>query len=193
MKEVKSHSLSDTLNEMPMSVQSNKTLIKASVSALLLATFVFVSVILPAEYNIDPLGTGKLLGLNVLANEPAILDVTVVNKKQLLYQYQKNEVNIIVPANKGVEYKFRMQQFNNITYEWSSQGKLLHFDFHGEPKGDTTGYFQSYTLANAYEMTGSMTVPFDGVHGWYWKNETDQDTVVTLKTEGYYEIVGLIH
>jgi len=181
------------------SIQSSKTLMKATIISVILAVLVFVSLILPAEYNRDPLGTGKLLGLMVLSSEQSNIKKEVVNSQKIKtvnkneFKFQKNEEVVLVRANSGVEYKFRMQQFSKITYEWSAQGKTLHFDFHGEPKGDTTGYFESYTLADAYEMRGSMTVPFDGVHGWYWKNETDNDIYVTLQTEGFYEVVGLIH
>ncbi len=43
-----------------------KQIIKATLAALILGTLIFVSAVLPAEYGKDPLGTGKLLGLNRL-------------------------------------------------------------------------------------------------------------------------------
>jgi hypothetical protein len=201
--------MNEIKSETSTPVQSKKMLIKASVSAFLIAVFIFICIILPAEYNVDPMRTGALLGLTVLAEtnlvenglaensteqkEPISNDVKAADEKQNKYQLQKNEESVLVPANRGVEYKFQMQKYSNLTYEWTAQGKILHFDFHGEPAGDTTGYFESYTIADAYEMKGSMTVPFDGVHGWYWKNETEQDVVVTLKTQGHYKVIGLIH
>ena len=51
---------------------SSKTLIKASSTALLLAAITLMTVILPAEYNIDPSGVGKALGLTVLAGNDEI-------------------------------------------------------------------------------------------------------------------------
>ena len=67
----------------------------------------------------------------------------------------------------------------------------VYFDFHGEPAGDTTGYFESYAIATTDQMRGSVTVPFDGSHGWYWKNSTNQDVVIELKTAGNYLVIGL--
>jgi len=48
-----------TTNEEP--VMGNKQLIKYLIISILIGGFVLVTAILPAEYNIDPLGTGKLL------------------------------------------------------------------------------------------------------------------------------------
>ena len=80
-----------------------------------------------------------------------------------------------------------------MTYEWSTtSGEPLYFDFHGEPKDDTTGYFLSYTIATANKAKGSVTVPFEGLHGWYWKNTSDNTVTVILKTSGDYKVIGLI-
>jgi len=185
-------------SEVTLPVQSNRTLIKASLIALIVAGLIFVTIVVPSEYNIDPTGAGKLLGLTVLANQETVEPVvpsemaspeTALSKTE----FQKNEVMVVIPANKGLEYKFKMQRYANLTYQWDAKGKPIYFDFHGEPKGDTTGYFESYTIATTDKMEGSMTVPFDGVHGWYWKNESDEEIIITLKTQGSYEVVGLIH
>ncbi len=179
------------MNEMTFPTQSTGTLVKASVAAVLISVVIFFTIVLPAEYGIDPIGTGKVLGLTVLNNrEPAVVEQ---KNSEKAVGAQKNQATILVPANSGVEYKFQMNQYANLSYQWSSNGEPIYFDFHGEPKGDTSGYFESYTIATAAEVQGSMTVPFDGVHGWYWKNTSERDVTILLKTEGVYEVVGLIH
>jgi hypothetical protein len=40
-------------------------------------------------------------------------------------------------------------------------------------------------------MKGSFTAPFNGSHGWYWKNKTQQDVTVNLTVKGLYTIEGL--
>ena len=100
-------------------------------------------------------------------------------------------IEVVVPAGRGVEYKFAMQQYAKMTYEWLTDGEALYFDLHGEPEGDTTGYFESYTIATSNEMKGSFTAPFAGSHGWYWKNETDNPIAVQLLVKGQYEVIGL--
>lgn len=177
---------------MTFPTQSNATIIKASIIALVVALIVFVTMILPAEYNIDPTGVGKSIGLTVLAGDIADDSLKSAVEEQPL-GHQDNQATVIIPPNKGVEYKFKIEKYGNITYEWTADGEPLYFDLHGEPKGDKTGYFESYAIATTSEMKGSMTVPFDGSHGWYWKNNSDKEITVTLKTQGNYEIVGLIH
>lgn len=166
---------------------SNKALFKATIIALIIASLALVSFILPAEYNIDPTGIGKKLGLTALA-VPA-----VVEAQQLDSQISEavDIIEVIVPAGRGVEYKFTMQQFKKMDYQWQTDGEALFFDLHGEPEGDTTGYYESYAIATSTEMKGSYTTPFAGVHGWYWKNTTDKAVKVKLTVSGEYDVVGL--
>lgn len=196
------------MNEIKFPIQSNKTLIKASLIALVTAVVIFTTVILPSEYGRDPSGVGQLLGLTKLANNASAeseLEADKVDLKKSKSQkesdiafkknieFQKDDVSVIVPAGKGVEYKFKMQRYANLTYRWDSNGVPVYFDFHGEPKGDTTGYFESYTIATTDKVEGSMTVPFDGTHGWYWKNKSDEDIIITLSTQGHYQVKGVVN
>ena len=169
---------------------SSKTLIKASVSAVIIAAIVLVTVILPAEYNIDPTGVGKKLGLTVLATageEPQPTTSLTANKGTDEFQ----TIEVTVPAGRGIEYKFYMKQHEKMTYEWLTDGEPLYFDLHGEPEGDTTGYFESFAIATTNEMKGSFTTPFAGSHGWYWKNKTDKAIAIQLMVKGQYEVIGL--
>lgn len=99
-------------------------------------------------------------------------------------------VTIDIPAGKGLEYKLLIDAFVHLEYEWSTDGEPLYFDFHGEPKGDKTGYFESFSITTSDKMKGSLTTPFAGSHGWYWKNSTDSLITVTLTTKGDYLIKG---
>jgi len=100
-------------------------------------------------------------------------------------------IAVVVPSGRGVEYKFFMPQYAKMTYEWQTQGEALYFDLHGEPEGDTSGYFESYAITTAAKMEGSFTTPFAGSHGWYWRNNTDKEITVTLTVAGNYEVIGL--
>lgn len=193
------------MNETTIPLHSKSTLIKALIGAVVLSSVIYVTVVLPAEYQKDPTGTGKLLGLMVLAQEPATPPPAAAPQTTapsattplMLQQVpdaqpREDETTIVVPARKGIEYKVHMNQYAQITYEWTTDSGELYFDFHGEPKGDTTGYFLSYTIATAPTMKGTMTAPFDGVHGWFWRNTSDNPITVTLKTSGVYQVKGLI-
>ncbi|MBH0073615.1 hypothetical protein I6E78_16800 [Pseudoalteromonas sp. NZS127] len=169
---------------------SSKTLIKASITALFVAIIALVLFILPAEYNIDPTGIGKQLGVTKIAQASEQKSVKAPDSLQMgSDEFQTIEVTI--PANRGIEYKFEMQQYEKMTYEWMTDGDSLYFDLHGEPVGDTTGYFESYAIANLNEMKGSFTAPFAGSHGWYWKNNSDSPVAIQLLVKGQFKVIGL--
>jgi hypothetical protein len=183
------------------SIVSNKTLLLTSVVALIIATLLYFVVVLPAEYNKDPTGLGGKLGLTVLSEtEPQQIttadsiskDEPVIPSDKNTFTYREDEQSITVPPQRGIEYKFNVMKFENLIYEWKTlDGSNIYFDFHGEPQGDTTGYFESYSIATTNQMKGTATVPFNGSHGWYWKNTTDKEITIVLKTSGNYLVIGL--
>ena len=144
---------------------SSSTLIKAALSAIVVAGIVLVTLILPAEYNIDPTGIGQKIGVTVLAQaaEPEVQQSAPAEGSN---EFQTIEV--MVPAGRGIEYKFDMQQFEKMTYEWITDGTALFVD-----------------------MKGSFTAPFAGSHGWYWKNKSNQPVAVQLLVKGQYKVIGL--
>jgi hypothetical protein len=169
---------------------SSKTLLKASASATLVAIVALITLILPAEYNIDPTGIGHKLGLTVLAT-PSVAATPTPDKSTQAGSDKYQVIEVIVPAGQGIEYKFSMQQNHKMTYEWLTDGPALYFDLHGEPQGDTTGYFESYAIATLDGMKGSFTTAFAGSHGWYWKNTSDKPVAVQLMVKGQYKVIGL--
>ena len=176
------------MNTINIPVQSVATLIKASIAAVIIASVALVLVILPAEYNIDPTGIGKALQLTSIAQAAEVTAVEEVAPVEQSVPERSDTVTIEIPAQKGLEYKLLMEKHAHVEYEWTTDGEELYFDFHGEPKGDTTGYFESFALTTSNNMKGSLTTPFAGSHGWYWKNTTDTPVIVTLSIKGSYVI-----
>jgi hypothetical protein len=174
---------------MTQHVVSTKTLLKSSIAATVVALIVFVVFILPAEYNIDPTHIGHRLGLTALAHQDA--EATPQAETYVAPVKGQQVIEVTVPAGKGIEYKFHMSQHEKLTYEWVTDGEPLYFDLHGEPEGDTTGYFESYAIATLAQMKGSFTSPFTGSHGWYWKNNSDAAVAIQLIVAGQYEVIGL--
>ncbi len=175
-------------HELEHTIQSTETLIKASAISGILAAVVLISAILPMEYGIDPLDIGKTLGLIPLSAEVLTVQDSLLEQAP---EFREDSVAIEVPGGKGLEYKFYIAEGNTIRYAWDSAEQELFFDFHGEPEGDTSGYFESYTVSTSNKVRGSMTASFSGSHGWYWKNESLSSVTVTLKTEGTYKIIGI--
>lgn len=66
----------------------------------------------------------------------------------------------------------------------------MFFDFHGEPKGDTTGYFKSFRKSTGWESEGTLTTIFEGTHGWYWKNDNPFAVNIILSVKGDYQKIN---
>lgn len=99
----------------------------------------------------------------------------------------RDTIEVKIPENSDIEYKLKAAKSASFDYAWKVSKGELFFDFHGEPKGDTTGYFKSYDKDTKGHSSGSLITPFEGTHGWYWKNDNDFPVTVTLKVKGDYE------
>lgn len=151
------------------------------------AALILTTVILPAEFGIDPTGFGKLTGLNALAQtEPA-----PAGNMPASGRYSQHEIQLSLPAGEDIEYKFQVAKGDKLAFQWDSAGQPLHVDFHGEPAGDTSGYFESYAVGEVTGLEGTLTAPFDGSHGWYWRNDSNQPITIELQVQGRFEVLGI--
>lgn len=177
------------MSEVEHPVPSTSSLLISLAFALVVAAMLFVVAVLPAEYGIDPTGLGTRLGLtNMLATEPVSENFSRPGVDDLASREDTTE--IFVPARDGLEYKFFLEQYASLKYEWSSNVPL-YFDLHGEPEDTTSGYFESYAEGKLNNIKGTITTPFAGSHGWYFRNDTETDATVNLKTQGVYTVIGL--
>jgi hypothetical protein len=105
---------------------------------------------------------------------------------------REDETKVTVPAGKGIEFKVNMLKYGTMKYEWTTtNGEMLYFDFHGEVKQEKEVeevYFESYTIANANNMVGTFLAPYEGKHGWFFRNNSDQDVIVNLRLKGQYAL-----
>jgi hypothetical protein len=202
------------MNPENIPIQSTKSLINASLFAVLLAILILFTAVLPAEYGIDPTGLGRKLGLTVLAEQssqiakncPETAQATIDNTSESTANQalatvatqaevtteRSDTVSIVIPPKKGVEYKFYMERDYALNYSWKTDGKPIYFDFHGEPKGAKNGYFKSYATATDSKSSGSLMTPFEGIHGWFWENASDSSITIQLNTKGVYKIMGVM-
>lgn len=95
-------------------------------------------------------------------------------------------IDITLPARGDKEYKLHVSEGDTFSYAWQTDGEPLFYDFHGEPANDTSGNFKSFATSESNQDSGSLTATFSGTHGWYWKNNSLNAIVITLKTRGNY-------
>jgi hypothetical protein len=177
------------------------SLVTAVAIALVAASVLLVTVILPAEYGFDPLGTGEALGLTALAGTTAIAPVAPLQgDKQIpvqeghyaLYpaQYKFDSREFTLGPYEYIEYKYRLEQGATMLFSWAASDDVMH-DFHGVPDGSTTE--QSYDNRSRRRADGSFAAPFAGIHGWYWENPGGDTITVRLTTAGYYTAAHEFH
>lgn len=170
---------------------SGKTLWQATLGAVVIGAATLVTVILPAEYNLDPTGIGKALGLTALSPEELEKAQQSVSNQDQAAENGNDSMGdvaqLALPPNSGLEYKMRMEQGAQLSFEWMTDGTPVYVDMHGEPEGDTSGYFLSYAETTVDKMKGSFTAAFTGTHGWYFKNTSDQPVTIHVFFNGQYQ------
>jgi len=102
----------------------------------------------------------------------------------------KDTITVTIPARGDKEYKLMLDNGATFEYAWQTDGESLFYDFHGEPSGDTTGFFQSFEKSTESQASGTLTSSFEGTHGWYWKNNSRSPATITLKVKGDYQILA---
>lgn len=169
---------------------------KAAGLALLVALLLLFTVVLPAEYGYDPLGTGKALGLTVISQAPesgaptestAPVVKGAYTAESKIFKYDSQD--FLLPPNDGMEMKYHMQKGASIVYAWKADG-ILEFEFHGEPdEKPSKDYYESYELDKTGKDAsyGSFIAPSTGVHGWYFKNNSKKEIKFHLNVAGFVD------
>lgn len=199
-----------TVNELP----STRKLVRSTVIALLTAVGLLVTVIMPSEYAVDPTGVGRALGLTqmgelkiILAQE-ALADAAPpqpatpapqVDQVQPIAKpvaqpvaaptpaLKTNQMSVMLKPGEGTEIKLEVLKNKTVSYEWTAVGGPVNYDTHGEPYSGEKGYFHSYNKGKQVKSDkGEFTAIFDGTHGWFWRNRSNNDVTIALKTTGDY-------
>lgn len=106
--------------------------------------------------------------------------------------YQEAEFSIPLAAGEGLEHMLNMQEGGVVVYSWTAamaDGSLLTAEFHGHTVRETEapGTVMFYKMRQNDAESGSLKAPFTGVHGWYFKNESEQDIEVKLAVAGFFQ------
>jgi hypothetical protein len=98
-----------------------------------------------------------------------------------------NQMSVTLKPGEGTEIKLEVLKNKTVSYEWTAVGGLVNYDTHGEPYNGEKGYFHSYNKGKQVKSDkGEFTAIFDGTHGWFWRNRSNKDVTIALKTTGDY-------
>ena len=180
---------------------STKSLLKATGIAALIGLLVLITTILPAEYGIDPTGVGQKMGLTVLsqanAAEPASQQDSASSGNLLalpagpVWKTQNtlssDTTTVTLKPDEGLEVKATMNAGDRMVFNWASEGGPVNFDMHGERFNDGDNFTSYWQGRNEPAANGAFEAPFDGTHGWYWRNRGDETVTTVLQTSGFYD------
>jgi hypothetical protein len=179
---------------------SLSTLARTTAIVVAAAIVILITLVLPAEYAIDPLGTGRRLGLTDIASPPVAAEATAVADNAALVPVQRGPLGeypsdfkvdvfeIPLAPYEYIEYKYRLEKGATMLFAWRATAPLIH-DFHGEraaDAGDGGPAEESYDKGNRRQARGSFTASFAGIHGWYWENPGGEPITIRLTSSGFY-------
>lgn len=187
---------------------SRRRALTVTFGALTAASLIFVAGVLPAEFNRDPTGLGRLLGTaklwapdeEVIAPAGANGSAAVPDARSYSTPFRSDVIQIPLKAvtdEEGgyeLEYKVHLRKGASYVYSWSVPGIDKPEQFYTEFHGHTVIEGKSMTVAEYRKAIGTsdnglLTAPFDGVHGWYFQNQSMKPVVVTLRLAGFYDLI----
>jgi hypothetical protein len=200
---------------------SKRKLIRSTLIAAASAAVLLVTVILPAEYGVDPTRIGGVLGLTEMgqikqqlaeeASQETSLEADQETSQETgqeaavtppEYQFSEpiapieeetsaiiwgDEATLTLKPGEAAEVKLTMKKGEKAEYEWVTDQGHLNSDLHADGANKD---FTSYRKGRAETSdTGTFEAEFDGVHGWYWRNRSDETVSVTLRVRGQYSAI----
>ncbi len=186
------------------SLPSVRLLAWLSLLGLIVIAALLVTVVLPAETGRDPTGAGQRLGLTEMGRIKVALAKGVASNGAVVAQTARSKrvaiggpgapwrdsMAITLQPSEGIEVKMTMRALEKARYAWTTSGGDVYFNMHGEPLDPPKDYAaHRYGKGTSAGESGELVAAFDGVHGWFWRNRTDQLITITLKTGGEYLVL----
>lgn len=186
---------------------SKKNLLLLTGVAGIIGFLIVFGAVLPAEYNQDPLGIGRVTGLSRLWMPKQVNIGASVGEEAAAHRYPASfrsdafEIPLAASGDpqrrNALEFKVRMKKGEAVVFSWAAAGLAapddLMFDFHGHtvarPEGKAPVSVVDYEKASGAGANGAITAPLEGIHGWYFRNRSDKPITVRLKLAGYYELI----
>jgi hypothetical protein len=204
-------------SDMPARAElpSTRALLRSTAIAAAAAAGILMTIVLPAEYAVDPTGVGGLLGLTSMGEIKAQLareaetdrrqdaapsaGTTAPERRSGLGGFfaslligqahaqgasAPQETTVQLAPGEGTEVKVAMKAGAKVDYTWAATGGTVNYDMHGTAPGGKEGSYKRGRDATG--DAGVLTAPYDGRHGWFWRNRGQTPVTVTLKVAGEY-------
>ena len=189
-------------------------LLKSTGIAAAVASVLLVTVVLPAEYGVDPTRIGSVFGLTEMgrikqqlakeAEADAAADAAAVDAVPVAASPSPVAPAGTVPASAPAatpnvgrtdETVLTLQPDQGaeikLVMEEGATARFTWTSSGGKINFDTHAdrpgvSYHGYGKGSSQREEGVLTAAFTGSHGWFWRNRTGQPVTITLKTEGAY-------
>lgn len=198
---------------------TTRQLIRSTVIAILAAAAILVTVVLPAEYAIDPTGIGRLIGLAEMGEIKAQLaDEAARDRIRDRELEQKSPAEkrsgaigrafagLVIgtahaqaaPAARKDEMTVTLKPNEGVEVKLAmKKGAKANFVWMAsggvvnfDMHGDVGGKETSYEKGRGVaEQKGVIEAGGDGMHGWFWRNRGKASVTVTLKVDGDFSAI----
>lgn len=200
-----------TRAELPSAAQ----LIKSTIIALMAAIILLITIVLPAEYAVDPTGIGRALKLTEmgeikkqLAGEAQrdrryeapsprtnLLD-RVIAELTVSKAHAQEPVRLAQSQSRSDETVIMLKPTEGV--EWKmTMARDAQAKYSWSVEGGIVNYDMHGTPGVGKERSyknargvgadeGVLTAAFDGEHGWFFRNRGDKPLTITLRTNGAY-------
>jgi hypothetical protein len=195
---------------------STRKLLKSTAVAAAVATGLLVTIVLPAEYGVDPTRVGSVFGLTEMGRikvqlaaeaeaEEAGLTVAGATPAAAVTTTsttatpagttpaetaatgeRSDETIITLEPDQGAEIKLVMAEGARASFTWTSSGGAINYDTHADRPGTP---YHGYGKGTEQRVEGELVAAFTGSHGWFWRNRTGEPVTITLQTTGAYSEV----
>jgi hypothetical protein len=182
-------------NSRPSSsdLPTSRQLVRSTFIALAVAAALLVTVVLPAEYAIDPTGIGRMLAEEAAADaakdrDAAQTSTTTPSAPAAAADAAsagtwRDEMRVELAPDQGAEIKLVMKAGQKADFSWIAEGGVVNFDLHGDGGAEAISYEKGRGAASD---DGVLEAAFDGNHGWFWRNRGMAPLTVVIRTKGEY-------
>jgi hypothetical protein len=98
------------------------------------------------------------------------------------------EKTVTLKPGEQTEIKALLKTAQVLTFSWHAEGGIVYTDFHGhEPDTNNDFWVRYEEQQSGTQGSGSLVAPFEGEHGWFWLNLSEQPVTIKLRLNGYYD------
>ncbi len=183
-------------------VPKDKSIRNTGIAALI-AIVLLLTIILPAEYDIDPTGVGSVLGIRGLSHQAAVENVNAEIEENAMAAASPLHINhqpplkfvdvdlVLEPYGQG-EFKLKMQANARLSYLWHSGTDLVYADLHGHTlvvgeDGEEEIVVRYLETQEGTGESGQFDTPFGGDHGWYFLNLETRPINIRVQISGNFD------